>query len=810
MGTAVEITIKSAADLAAVERAGQSLSKLVGLGSALDGLGQKLTSAFAAGTFIELTREAINSEAELGKMSQKVGIAVETLSTLSYAAKASELDVYQFQFGLKILNDQMVNAANGLLVAKQAFAALGIQFQNNDGTMRQTDAVLLDIADKFKAMPDGALKTAEAVKLFGRAGIELIPFLDRGRDGIEALQQKYKDLGLQISVENVKAAEEFKEGLIDLEAVGKGAFLGLANEALPALIDLVAWLNNALNSGRDLRGEFSGLADIVKVFAIGLVGAGAGLQEIGTQIGYLGAAVQQAAMGHFAAAWQIFEDLSTQIDAIEKKADDAVVHIWQPPKQPSAPQAAAAQMPYVDPVQEQKEEATMIEESLKIGEAWTKAQEATLQASYEADKTAYTEYFDKRKNFIIGQFDAERSVLTKELALAVDEVQRQKLTGALQILGLQQDAELTKLGAERDKAAKKATDDAAKAAKKAAEDAKKVAEEQVTLSLARVAAAEHGIDSNPFLTQDEKAKQLLPILTQENALIQKQVDIYAQRAKDPNLSDAARIEAEKQIVQLKGKEADVSQKIVDLQARNFSGELQRQMTAIASTWQNVGMDFARITTNTITASVQGLSNALTSIIMGSQSAAQAFSQFAVQMATQFISSILEMLMWAYIAIPILTYLGIVSGGSTVAAGLTMTTLAASMAPSIAASGMGHAEGGPISGPGTSTSDSIPAWLSAGEYVMCAEAVQAYGPQYMASLNARRISAPVAPLSFAAGGPVGAQAGGGGGGVNVSPAAVHVYFVDDARKLKALLASHEGQKILVNGIMRSKTDLGIPS
>lgn len=56
-------------------------------------------------------------------------------------------------------------------------------------------------------------------------------------------------------------------------------------------------------------------------------------------------------------------------------------------------------------------------------------------------------------------------------------------------------------------------------------------------------------------------------------------------------------------------------------------------------------------------------------------------------------------------------------------------------PSIPA--MPMAAGGYIRGPGTATSDSILARVSAGEYVMRARAVDHWGPQFMAQLNAMR-------------------------------------------------------------------------
>ncbi|MDD7541173.1 MAG: phage tail tape measure protein [Mobiluncus porci] len=58
----------------------------------------------------------------------------------------------------------------------------------------------------------------------------------------------------------------------------------------------------------------------------------------------------------------------------------------------------------------------------------------------------------------------------------------------------------------------------------------------------------------------------------------------------------------------------------------------------------------------------------------------------------------------------------------------------------------RASGGYITGPGTSTSDSIPAWLSNGEFVMRAAAVRKYGTDFMRRINENR---------FASGGQVGA-------------------------------------------------------
>lgn len=68
------------------------------------------------------------------------------------------------------------------------------------------------------------------------------------------------------------------------------------------------------------------------------------------------------------------------------------------------------------------------------------------------------------------------------------------------------------------------------------------------------------------------------------------------------------------------------------------------------------------------------------------------------------------------------------------------------------SGQSKASGGPIYGAGTKTSDSVPIWASAGEFMQQAAAVDYYGEPFMHALNRRQI--PKQILGFAEGGLIG--------------------------------------------------------
>ncbi len=88
------------------------------------------------------------------------------------------------------------------------------------------------------------------------------------------------------------------------------------------------------------------------------------------------------------------------------------------------------------------------------------------------------------------------------------------------------------------------------------------------------------------------------------------------------------------------------------------------------------------------------------------------------------------------------------------AAITKTNKAASAGVVLGGGGSGFARGGAVVGPGTATSDSIPARLSRGEFVIRAAAVDRYGPRLFAALNSMRVPKAAVP-GFSLGGLVAA-------------------------------------------------------
>jgi lambda family phage tail tape measure protein len=174
---------------------------------------------------------------EFFKLSQKTGVSVEALTALDYAAKLSDVSTEGLTKALQKLSvamfDTQINGAEG----SAALKALGVSATDVNGQIRPTEQVLLDLAEKFSSMPDGADKAALAVKLFGKEGLAIIPFLNQGREGITALMEEAQRLGLVMSEDVARASEVFNDNLTRLSAIFEGVQRQIGGAVIPVLAD---------------------------------------------------------------------------------------------------------------------------------------------------------------------------------------------------------------------------------------------------------------------------------------------------------------------------------------------------------------------------------------------------------------------------------------------------------------------------------------------------------------------------------------------------------------------------------------------
>lgn len=241
----------------------------------------------AGGALFAIAKSTANYGEDLLKTSQKVGINVEALAGLQHAAKLADLDNAQLAQGLKFLSVNMVEAARQTGDGEALFRRVGIAATDATGQLRPTEAVLLDVAEAFANSKDGAGKAELAVKLFGKAGLDLIPFLNQGKAGIKELMAEAQRLGLVLSKEDAEAADRFNNELKKMSAAMQGVKVRLGIELLPAFTELFRVMKELLSGpGMALiKGEFQGLAAIFTLLSHGIRETSAEVQTFYEKLG---------------------------------------------------------------------------------------------------------------------------------------------------------------------------------------------------------------------------------------------------------------------------------------------------------------------------------------------------------------------------------------------------------------------------------------------------------------------------------------------------------------------------------------------
>jgi hypothetical protein len=253
-------------------------------------VGAAIATAGAAATAMVV--KAIDDMDEMGKAAQKAGTSVETFSAMAYAADLAGVSQEALGSAMAKLSKNISDAARGTGDAAKAFDAMGISAKNADGSLKGADQILMEMAGRFATYEDGPEKTALAIAALGRAGADLIPYLNQGQDGIEALMAEARALGVVLDTETTKAAEDFNDNLSRLSYSVKGVSNVATAELLPVLGEVAKQLvevakdEKSVEVASDLvKAAFGGLLTIFQTVAV--VGSDVAFvfQGVGREIG---------------------------------------------------------------------------------------------------------------------------------------------------------------------------------------------------------------------------------------------------------------------------------------------------------------------------------------------------------------------------------------------------------------------------------------------------------------------------------------------------------------------------------------------
>lgn len=241
-----------------------------------------LSTAAAGGALLFLIKRTAGLGNEAVNTAKRVGMTVEAVLGLGYAASQNGSNLGDMADGLKYLNRNAVAAAVGSQEAAIWFRRAGINVRDAHGKLKPTEQLLGDVADRFAKMPDGPRKTALAMGLLGRSGESLIPTLNLGRNGLEELKKRAEELGIVLDQKTARAFDELDNSMEDVGHAGKGIFIAALKPLLPLFTSIAQgvtkWLiaNRALIAS-NITGFLQGLAEILPDIWAGVKFVGRGL-----------------------------------------------------------------------------------------------------------------------------------------------------------------------------------------------------------------------------------------------------------------------------------------------------------------------------------------------------------------------------------------------------------------------------------------------------------------------------------------------------------------------------------------------------
>lgn len=210
-------------------------------------------------TVIDFANEVSQAGDRIDKQSQALGLSRKAFQEWDYILGQNGASIDSMSVSMKTLNNLILDAANGGKESKSAFAQLGIGIHEIEKLKpeEQFEAVVR----AFQRMPAGAEKSALAVKIFGRNGMELLPLLNQSETSIDELRKRAEELGLIMSDDAVDAAVVYGDSLDDLQRTFNSFKYAIGAKVLPTLTSGIQKITNYAGKLRKAYDE-KGLAGV--------------------------------------------------------------------------------------------------------------------------------------------------------------------------------------------------------------------------------------------------------------------------------------------------------------------------------------------------------------------------------------------------------------------------------------------------------------------------------------------------------------------------------------------------------------------
>lgn len=211
------------------------------IGKAAAGVTALLAGGAMFGSFISTTKEVT---AEVVKLSKVFGISAEDASIMRVALDDAFLTV-----------DDAVGASDRLTRASiknsEAFKKVGIDIREQDGSLKDSMKVMMEVNDYLKTLKEGKDRDTAAMSLYGKGWRELSGILRLNSEGMKEAKSRAEELHLIIGQDGISATKKYKQAMKDLDDVAESFKVQVGTQLIPELTKLAVVMGDIGLVGAD-------------------------------------------------------------------------------------------------------------------------------------------------------------------------------------------------------------------------------------------------------------------------------------------------------------------------------------------------------------------------------------------------------------------------------------------------------------------------------------------------------------------------------------------------------------------------------
>jgi hypothetical protein len=264
------------------QRVKAGIEGITNLTRRLNGVMGALGVGLSVGGFAAFIKSSANAVSQQRALAESVGLTVEELSSLNYAAVQNETTQEALGKAIFRINELLKEGAEAGSKAAGILGRYGITSEQiREGTVGTSEALRI-IADRFNSLPNGIEKSALAAELLGtKLGRQLIPFLNLGSKGFEEFARQGEAVGAIMTDKVADAVAKANDKLSALYQtiqtqvlVGLAAFFGLVEaNAGDGQIEKLTGQISALEGELRLLAQFANKTEtggiLGKIFHVG-------------------------------------------------------------------------------------------------------------------------------------------------------------------------------------------------------------------------------------------------------------------------------------------------------------------------------------------------------------------------------------------------------------------------------------------------------------------------------------------------------------------------------------------------------------